>query len=324
MSPSASGRVLPCSAVSSAASSFMFSRISCWYLRKIRARVPIGVFFQVLKAFLALATAVSISAWVAKGTRARTSWVAGLITSRHSEVVDSTSLPSISSLTVAVAAVACVVMGLNLLRIVVMAPEGGGKTRIESSSAFLMNSMRRCASMLCIFAQESRNGLGQSAFFPRTVAGRQAHRGRAPPGRRSHHRGAAAAGVGEKHRRAIAGARDRRLSVDRGGTRSVAAGGSDGERLQGHREAPGRGGGQAVRQGTHRRHRGLRFDGPDLATGGTESPASAPRRRPAGCAACATALAPRSGHRDHPGTPRTRSVPDHPPDRLRAAPVRFA
>ncbi|MNN49018.1 hypothetical protein D3C81_1635220 [compost metagenome] len=73
ISPSASGRVLPCSAVSSAASSFMFSRISCWYLRKIRARVPIGVFFQVLKAFFALATAASISSWVAKGTRARTS-----------------------------------------------------------------------------------------------------------------------------------------------------------------------------------------------------------------------------------------------------------
>ncbi|MCY1440024.1 hypothetical protein D9M71_562810 [compost metagenome] len=94
----------------------MFSRISCWYLRKIRARAPIGVFFQVLKAFLALATAASISAWVAKGTRARTSWVAGLITSRHSLVVDSTSLPSISSLTVATAAGACMVMWTPTLR----------------------------------------------------------------------------------------------------------------------------------------------------------------------------------------------------------------
>ncbi|MNY46854.1 hypothetical protein D3C86_1820740 [compost metagenome] len=60
-SPSASGRVLPCSAVRIAASSFMFSRISCWYLRKMRARAPIGVLRQVLKAALALATAAFIS-----------------------------------------------------------------------------------------------------------------------------------------------------------------------------------------------------------------------------------------------------------------------
>ncbi len=102
-SPSASGRVLPCSAVRIAASSFMFSRISCWYLRKMRARAPMGVFFQVLNAALALATARSTSSGVAKGTRARTSWVAGLITSRHSEVVDSTGLPSRKSLTVGTA-----------------------------------------------------------------------------------------------------------------------------------------------------------------------------------------------------------------------------
>ncbi|MCY1186064.1 hypothetical protein D9M73_268990 [compost metagenome] len=72
-SPSASGKVLPCSAVSRAASSLMFSRISCWYLRKIRARAPMGVLRHVLKACLALATAASISSAVAKGTRARTS-----------------------------------------------------------------------------------------------------------------------------------------------------------------------------------------------------------------------------------------------------------
>ncbi|MDT4814248.1 hypothetical protein FQZ97_472480 [compost metagenome] len=100
MSPSASGRVLPCSAVRMAASSFMFSRISCWYLRKMRARAPIGVLRQVLKASLALATAAFISSSVAKGTRARTSWVAGLTTSRHWLVRDSTSWPPISSLTV--------------------------------------------------------------------------------------------------------------------------------------------------------------------------------------------------------------------------------
>ncbi|MOA20654.1 hypothetical protein D3C78_1411090 [compost metagenome] len=98
-SPSASGRVLPCSAVSRAASSLMFSRISCWYLRKTRERVPIGVLRQVLKACLALATAAFISSAVAKGTRARTSWVAGLTTSRHWVLRDSTNSPLMRSLT---------------------------------------------------------------------------------------------------------------------------------------------------------------------------------------------------------------------------------
>ncbi|MNJ69741.1 hypothetical protein D3C77_661270 [compost metagenome] len=78
----------------------MCSRISCWYLRKIRARAPIGVLRQVLKASLALATAAFISASVAKGTRASTSCVAGLTTSRQWLVDDSTSLPPIRSLTV--------------------------------------------------------------------------------------------------------------------------------------------------------------------------------------------------------------------------------
>jgi len=66
----------------------------------MRARAPIGVLRQVLKAFWPLATARSISSAVAKGTRARTSWVAGLTTSRQSWVVDSINSPSISNLTV--------------------------------------------------------------------------------------------------------------------------------------------------------------------------------------------------------------------------------
>ena len=44
----------------------------------MRARAAIGVFFQVLKAFLAAATAASISASVANGTCASTSCVAGI------------------------------------------------------------------------------------------------------------------------------------------------------------------------------------------------------------------------------------------------------
>ncbi|KAG1252933.1 hypothetical protein G6F68_011558 [Rhizopus microsporus] len=95
-SPSASGRVLPCSAVRMWASSLMFSRSSCWDLRKRRARVPIGVSRQVLKASLAAATAAFTSPVVANGPWASTSWVAGLITSCQWEVADSTNWPSIS------------------------------------------------------------------------------------------------------------------------------------------------------------------------------------------------------------------------------------
>ncbi|MNV88522.1 hypothetical protein D3C71_1827370 [compost metagenome] len=86
----------------------MFSRISCCSLRKMRARVPIGVFFQVAKAFFALLTARLISSGVAKGTRASTSWVAGLTTLRHWVVRDSSSWPSISSLTLGASTAAAV------------------------------------------------------------------------------------------------------------------------------------------------------------------------------------------------------------------------
>ncbi len=82
-SPSASASVLPCSAVRRAASSFMFSRINCWYFRKMRARAPMGVLRQILNAFAAAATAASTSSAVASGTRASTACVAGLTTSRH-------------------------------------------------------------------------------------------------------------------------------------------------------------------------------------------------------------------------------------------------
>ncbi|SOO19064.1 exported hypothetical protein [Xanthomonas citri pv. fuscans] len=95
-SPSASARVLPCSALSSAASSGMFSRISCWYLRKIRARAPTGVLRQVAKARLAAATAASTSAVVANGTWANTDWSAGLTTSCHCVLADTTNSPSIN------------------------------------------------------------------------------------------------------------------------------------------------------------------------------------------------------------------------------------
>ena len=104
-SPSASAKVLPCSAVRIAANSFMFSRISCWYFRKIRARVPIGVKRHVLKAAFADATAALISSSVANGTRAKTCCVAGFTTSRHTVVFDSTNLPLMRSLTVGIGVV---------------------------------------------------------------------------------------------------------------------------------------------------------------------------------------------------------------------------
>jgi len=73
-----------------------------------------GVFFQVLNASLADATAASTSAGVAKGTRASTCCVAGLTTSRHSVVVDSTNLPPMSSLTVVTCVWGVVVASMNL------------------------------------------------------------------------------------------------------------------------------------------------------------------------------------------------------------------
>ena len=69
------------------------------------------VFFQVLNASWAEATAAFTSAGVAKGTRASTSCVAGFTTSRHWVVWDSTSLPPISSLTVGMDAMVSVSLG---------------------------------------------------------------------------------------------------------------------------------------------------------------------------------------------------------------------
>ena len=62
----------------------MFSRTSACSFSMMRARAAIGVFFQVLNAALAEATAASISASVANGTCASTCCVAGLTTSCHS------------------------------------------------------------------------------------------------------------------------------------------------------------------------------------------------------------------------------------------------
>ena len=87
-SPSASGRVLPCSRVISWASSAVFSRIRCCSLSMMRMRAPSELLRQVWKAWCALATASSTSSRVAKGTRATTSCVAGLVTSRHWLVLD--------------------------------------------------------------------------------------------------------------------------------------------------------------------------------------------------------------------------------------------
>ena len=70
-----------------------------------RARTPIEVFFQVLKASAAPVMAASSSSLVANGTRASTSWVAGLMTSFQIVVLDSTNLPLIRSLTVGAALV---------------------------------------------------------------------------------------------------------------------------------------------------------------------------------------------------------------------------
>ena len=66
----------------------------------MRARAPIGVLRQVLKASLGRGDRRIHFVGVANGTRASTSCVAGLTTSRHSVRFDSTNSPSMSSLTV--------------------------------------------------------------------------------------------------------------------------------------------------------------------------------------------------------------------------------
>ena len=72
-----------------------------------------GVLRQVLKACLPAATAAFTSSGVAKGTRASTCCVAGLTTSRHWVVLDSTNWPLISSLTVATLGVVAASMGVS-------------------------------------------------------------------------------------------------------------------------------------------------------------------------------------------------------------------
>jgi hypothetical protein len=74
-------------------------RINSWNLKNSRALVEIGVFFQVLKASVAAATAASISSAVENGTSASTSWVAGLVTSSQWEVAESINWPLISIFT---------------------------------------------------------------------------------------------------------------------------------------------------------------------------------------------------------------------------------
>src|SRR5258708_288808 len=103
MSPSASGSVLPCSAVSRAAIFFMARRISSWSLSMMRARWAIGTLRQVLKASAAALTASPTSFASHIGTRASTFCVAGFTTSRHAFALDSTNWPLISSLTLGTA-----------------------------------------------------------------------------------------------------------------------------------------------------------------------------------------------------------------------------
>ncbi len=107
ISPSASGSVLPCSAVNVCAMRFMFWRTRSWNLSMMRMRVPSDVRRHVWNAFTADATAASTSSFVANGTRPTRSWVAGFTMSRHSFVVDSTNLPSISNLAVRTPALDC-------------------------------------------------------------------------------------------------------------------------------------------------------------------------------------------------------------------------
>src|SRR5690554_2463837 len=111
----------------------------------MRARAPIGVLRQVLKASLALATAALISSGVAKGTRARTSWVAGLITSRHWSVLDSMNSPLMRSLMVGI--LLLLIGRLWALALVVL------KDVMDSSSAFLQQTIGSFAPWVCIYAQ---------------------------------------------------------------------------------------------------------------------------------------------------------------------------
>ena len=83
-----------------AASASMFSLMSCWSLKKTRERVGTGVSFQEVNASLEEATAALNSSGVHIGSLETTSWVAGLCTSIHCLVLESTNLPSIRSLTV--------------------------------------------------------------------------------------------------------------------------------------------------------------------------------------------------------------------------------
>ena len=75
----------------------MFSLIACWYRKRTRCLSEGVTYLQVPNASLAAATAAFISADVACGTCARTSWVAGFATSYQTSDFDSTNLPFISS-----------------------------------------------------------------------------------------------------------------------------------------------------------------------------------------------------------------------------------
>ena len=100
ISPSASAKVLPCSAVNTCAISFMLARIKSCSLSMMRIRAWIGVWRHEAKASCAAWIAASTSSTVAKGTRPITSWVAGLTMSCHSCVLDSRNCPLISNLAV--------------------------------------------------------------------------------------------------------------------------------------------------------------------------------------------------------------------------------
>src|SRR5690606_30922182 len=111
----------------------------------MRARAPIGVLRQVLKASLALATAALISSGVAKGTRARTSWVAGLITSRDWSVLDSMNSPLMRSLMVGILLLLIGRLWALALEVV--------KDVMDSGSAFLQQTIGSFAPWVCIYAQ---------------------------------------------------------------------------------------------------------------------------------------------------------------------------
>ena len=93
ISPRASAKVLPCSAVISWAKLSVLSRINCCNFKNTLARLDTEVSLHFFCAITAFFTASCNSSLVDCGVLAKTSWFNGLITSNHSVAFDSWNCP---------------------------------------------------------------------------------------------------------------------------------------------------------------------------------------------------------------------------------------